>query len=66
MENSKKKPKAKIIGQNANTLNLLGIASRALKSAGQEEESKEMTKRVFACGSYEEALNIIQEYIEAE
>ncbi len=46
-----------------NVFNLIGIASRTLKENGMTEESKEMSSRVFASGSYEEALSIIGEYV---
>ena len=60
------KPKCKLIGQDGNIFNLAGIASKVLKKAGQADKAKEMTTRIFACGSYEEALNIIGEYVEIE
>lgn len=60
------KPVVKLIGQDGNIFNLIGIASRVLKRAGMEREAKEMTERIFACGSYEEALCIIDEYCEIE
>jgi len=60
-----KKPKCKLTGTNGNIFALLGKASRALKDAGQRDKALEMTKKVFASGSYDEALNIIQQYVEA-
>lgn len=44
--------------------NLIGICSRALKTAGYPEKSLEMANRVTSSGSYEEALSIMCEYIE--
>ncbi len=58
------KPVAKLIGADGNVFNLIGIAARALKGAGQREEAKEMTARCFAARSYDEALAIIAEYVE--
>ena len=46
-----------------NVFNLIGIASRTLKKHGLGDQAKEMSSRVFACGSYGEALNIIGEYV---
>lgn len=66
MENFKedfKKPIAKLIGADGNVFNLIGIASKALRSAGFPDKAKEMTNKVFDCGSYEEALGILQEYV---
>ena len=59
-----KKPKCALIGQDGNIFNLVGIASRTLKQNGMKEESKEMSNRVFSSHSYDEALNIIGEYVE--
>ena len=35
------KPKCKLVGEDGNIFNLMGIASKALKEAGLEDESKE-------------------------
>lgn len=59
-----KKPKCALIGQDGNIFNLVGIASKTLKRNGMYEESKEMSDRVFNSSSYEEALCIIDEYVE--
>lgn len=61
-----KKPTAKVIGRDGNIFVVLGTCMRALKDSGQKEESKEMAKRVFSSGSYEEALSIMMEYCEFE
>ncbi len=58
------KPVCKLIGQDGNIFNLMGIASRTLKEAGMKEEAKEMTDRIFNSKSYIEALSIISEYVE--
>ncbi len=58
------KPKCALIGQDGNIFNLVGIASRTLKRNGMQEESKEMSNRVFNSNSYDEALCIIGEYVE--
>ena len=58
------RPKAKMIGEDGNIFNLMGIASRTLKSAGYEEKANEMFERItFNAKSYDEALNIISEYV---
>lgn len=44
--------------------NLIGICSRALKTAEYPEKALEMANRVTSSGSYEEALSIMCEYIE--
>lgn len=61
-----KKPKAKLIGADGNVFNLIGIASRSLKRAGQNDKAAEMSERVMNSASYDEALSIIMEYVEVE
>ena len=58
------KPKVKLIGQDGNIYNILGIASRALKDAGYADEAKEMQTKVFASDSYQEALAIVLQYVD--
>jgi hypothetical protein len=47
-----------------NIFSLMGIASRALKKDGKAEEAKEMCDKIMGCGSYDEALMIIMDYVE--
>ena len=59
------KPKCKLIGEDGNIYNLLGLAGNALKQAGQREQSSEMLHRVtHEAKSYEDALCIIQDYVD--
>jgi len=63
MENSeKKKPRAKLVGENGNVFNLMGICSRALKEAGMNDEAKEMIGKITSSKSYDEALAIMSDY----
>ena len=62
-ENSQTKPDCPLIGENGNIFNLVGIAAKTLRRSGLSEEASEMTNKVFASGSYEEALGIIGEYV---
>lgn len=57
------KPDCALIGQDGNVFNLVGIAARTLREHGLKAQAKEMTDRVFASGSYGEALCIIGEYV---
>ena len=66
MENIINKPTCKLIGEDGNVFNLIGLASRALKKAGLPEQAKELTSKCFGAGSYDEALNIIMEYVDVE
>lgn len=60
------KPRCKLIGQDGNIFNLIGIASRSLRHAGLADKAKEMAEKVTHCGSYTEALSIIMDYVEVE
>lgn len=59
-----KKPKCPLIGQDGNIFNLMGIASKTLKRNGMSNDAKEMCDRITSPGSYDEALSIIDEYVE--
>lgn len=61
----KEKPKCALIGKDGNIFNLMGIASRSLKTNGMSEEAKEMVEKIETTAkSYDEALNIISDYVE--
>lgn len=62
------KPRCKLVGEDGNIFNLIGIASRTLKNNGQITQANEMARRITQDGeakSYEEALAIIMEYVDA-
>lgn len=58
------KIKVKLIGEDGNIFNLIGIASRALKKNNQESEANEMRDKVYQSKSYDEALMIISDYVD--
>lgn len=60
---AQKKPDCKLLGEDGNIFNLIGIASRTLRRNGLAEQAKEMSERIYASGSYDEALCIIGEYV---
>ena len=61
------KPKCTLVGENGNIFNLMGIASRTLQNAGQQEKAKDMCRRITTqANNYEEALVLISEYVEVE
>lgn len=60
------KPRCKLVGENGNIFNLMGIASRTLKRAGLIEEAEEMVDRISKSQSYLQALAIISEYVDIE
>jgi hypothetical protein len=60
------KPKVKLVGENGNVFNLMGICMRALKSVKLHTESTEMCNRIFKAKSYDESLNIMLDYVDHE
>lgn len=58
------RPKAPLIGSNGNIFNLMGIATHALKDAGMEKEAQDMFDKITSSHSYNEALEILMEYVE--
>lgn len=58
------KPECKLIGEDGNIFNLIGIASRTLKQNDMKDQADEMCHRVFRASSYNEALMIIGEYVD--
>ena len=62
------RPVCKLIGEDGNIFNLIGIASRTLKDNGLPDQAEEMRKRIMGgeTQSYDEELRIIMEYVEVE
>ena len=58
------KVKAPIVGADGNIFNLIGISCRALNREGFYKEADELSTRVMESKSYDEALNIIMEYVD--
>lgn len=59
----REKPDCPLIGADGNIFNLMGIAAKTLRRNGMADEAKEMTNRIYASGSYDQALGIIGEYV---
>lgn len=62
----KKKPKCYLIGENGNIFNIMGIAGRTLKENSLKEEATEMKNRILESRNYNQALNIISEYVDID
>ena len=62
-EESAEKPNCKLIGENSNIFNLMGIASKTLRQNDMTEQANEMCDRICASGRYDEALCIIGDYV---
>lgn len=61
------KPICKLSDADGNIFNLIGIASRCLRKEGMGDKANEMKNKIFRDShSYDEALQIIMEYVEVE
>ena len=60
------KPKCKLVGTDGNVFALAGRVSLALKKAGQPDKAHEFQSKLFQCGSYDEALTLMQDYVEVD
>ena len=65
-EQVQQKPQMQLLGEDSNIFAILGRASRLLNRAGMKTQGEEMFRRVTACEDYNEALNIISEYVDTE
>jgi len=62
------KPECKLIGENGNVFNLIGIVKRTLRKEGLNEELKsfdiELTDMMKNGSSYDDILMLFQKYVE--
>ena len=56
----------RLIGEDGNIFNLVGLAIRSLKLGGRADLVEPLKQEVFASKSYEEALEHIAEYVRVE
>ena len=67
VDTSLDKPRVKMVGQDGNVFNLMGLASRALKNIGRYDQAKEMVSKITQTArSYDEAIRIMMEYVDIE
>ena len=52
-----------MIGENGNVFNIIGLVSNALKREGRKDLADEFTTKAFNCESYDNVLNLCQEYV---
>lgn len=62
----KSKPVVKLIGEDGNVFNLIGVVRRKLVEVGMSKEAEEMVERASKCQSYDEVLRLFMEYVEVE
>ena len=59
------RPRVRLTGTDGNVFALLGRCSQALRQAGQAEQARELQAKVMSAGSYDAALVLMMEYVEA-
>lgn len=64
MPSPSSKPRCKLIGENGNVFNIIGLVNRTLKADSQPDKAKEFTEKAFACRSYSEVLSLLTDYVE--
>lgn len=60
------KPKCKLMGENGNIFNLIGIAAKTLRRKGYHDQIDEMVDRIGTCKSYHEAIAVLMDYVDVE
>ena len=58
------KPAAPLLGAGGDIYNLLCIANRTLRGAGQLEQAEQMWRLVLSSGSSFQALSIMEEFVD--
>lgn len=65
MANSQK-PVCKLIGEDGNVFNIIGLVRRCLIASNRHDEGEEFARKAFACSSYDEVLQLAMTYVEVE
>ena len=60
------KPKCKLVGQDGNVFNIIGIVSRTLKRAGQRDKANEFVEKARQSRSYDSVLQLCFQYVDVE
>ena len=60
------KPTVQLSGEDGNIFSIVGRCRRALKRAGRQDLADEMSEKVKKSGSYDKALQIVMDYVDAE
>lgn len=59
-----KKPKCRLTGTDGNVFVLAGRVGSVLKKARQVDKAKEFYEKLPKCGSYDEALRLMMDYVD--
>lgn len=59
-----RKPRCRLVGTDGNVFALAGCVGGTLKAAGMREKAGEFYERLPKCRSYDEALQLMHEYVD--
>ena len=66
MESDKTRVTVKLVGENGNVFNLLGVCIRAMTRVGLIKEANSLRLEVMSATSYDQALRIMSTYCDVE
>lgn len=58
------KPTCEIVGTDGNVFAVIGTVSKTLRRAGLFEQAKEWSEKAMCCGSYDEVLRLMFDYVD--
>ena len=56
--------KVKLVGEDGNVFNIIGLVQKALRKAGQHDKAKEFAEKAVKSGSYDEVLVLLHDYVD--
>ena len=65
-EEKNNKPTCKLIGEDGNPFSIIGRVSKVLRRAGLDEELAKFNEKAFEADSYDDLLNVVQDFVEVE
>jgi len=63
-QSSRPKPPCRLVGEDGNVMNVIGLVRRALLQAGQQAAAKEFVQRAYTARSYDEVLRLCMEFVD--
>lgn len=60
------KPTCKLIGTDGNVFSIIGLVAKTLRRANMIDKAKEFTSKAFQSGSYNNVLQLCDDYVDIE
>jgi hypothetical protein len=64
--NTVNKPTCKLMGEDSNVFNIIGLVKRCLQKNGMADKAVEFQTKAFAAQSYDEVLQLAMKYVEVK